>query len=209
MPTTATPGVRFELPALPFERHSLEPALSRAQIDLLYSHYHRHQLTTLNAALAADDPRSLATLAAEGPAHLRPAAAQAWGMTLFWHGLCARPAPPETALGQRVARDVGDWGAFEANWKQRVISAAPGGFSWLGLTPEDTLTLVETPVGELPPGIRPLVAIPLCEEAYRIDFGHDRGAYFSALWSRLNWETVMLLLGLPPEHPQAMPPHAE
>ncbi|KFF49212.1 hypothetical protein GY26_09990 [Gammaproteobacteria bacterium MFB021] len=196
MPTTATPDVRFELPALPFERHSLEPALSRAQIDLLYSHYHRQQLTTLNAALAADDPRSLATLAAEGPAQLRPAAAQAWGMTLFWHGLAARPAAPETALTARLAHDFGDWERFASTWRARVVASAPGGFSWLGLASDETLTLRETPEGELPSGIKPLLAIALCEEAYRIDFGDDRSAYFTALWSRLNWETLTLLLDL-------------
>ncbi|WP_353978798.1 Fe-Mn family superoxide dismutase [Salinicola endophyticus] len=204
MPTRATPDVRFELPALPFERHSLEPALSRAQIDLLYSHYHRQQLTTLNAALAADDPRSLATLAAEGPAQLRPAAVQAWGMTLFWHGLAARPSAPEAVLKARLAHDFGDWERFASIWRERVVESAPGGFSWLGVASDETLTLRETPEGELPPGIRPLLAIALCEEAYRIDFGDDRSAYFTALWSRFNWETVTLLLGLPPVSAQAM-----
>lgn len=189
-------GSRFELPALPFERHSLEPAVSRAQIDLLYSHYHRRQLEALNRCLPHHEPRSLPALAQSDDAAIRQPAAEAWNLVFFWHGLVARAVPvPEPLLG-RVKRDFGSLGALEARWRKQIMAAEDAGWSWLVAGRDGILELMTTAAGQSPSAHVPLLSITLAHEACRIDFGQNRGAWFEALWPHLNWEYAALHLEL-------------
>lgn len=187
------PADRFELPALPFERHSLEPEISRAQVDILFSHHHRRQLAILNTKLAPNDPRSLASLANDGDERLRHHAAEAWNMTLFWHSLTPRTIEMPEALRWQIERDLGSIQALRDAWRTRVQSRK-GGWSWLVASdPDRGIQLMETAAGRsTPPGITPLLVVPLVAEAYRIDHGDDCSAYFDAVWPHLNWETAQL-----------------
>ncbi|GHB09320.1 Fe-Mn family superoxide dismutase [Salinicola rhizosphaerae] len=204
---------RFELPALPFERHSLEPEISRAQIDLLFSHYHRGHLEALNRSIAVDEPGSLATLAGSlgSPAVARHAG-EAWNLVFFWHGLTPHGVPVPRELMTRVIRDFGDLANLQARWRARVTNGT-GGWSWLGVERlgsarverqsvaregAQRLVLVESETGSAPRDIVPLLALSLSAEAYSVDFGEDRGRYFDALWPHLNWEIAALNLEIAP-----------
>lgn len=182
---------RFELPALPFERHSLEPEVSRAQIDLLYSHHHRRHIDELNAQLASDDGRSLAALAKAEEADVRDSAQEAWNLVFFWHGLSARSVEMPERLARRIEAAFGGIGGLQCQWRAR-IQETTAGWCWLMLDSKSTLRLATSSPGELPDEMTPLLAITLTDEAYRIDHRHDRGEYFDALWPHLNWEYAQL-----------------
>ncbi|WP_198651193.1 Fe-Mn family superoxide dismutase [Salinicola sp. CPA57] len=184
-------AARFELPALPFERHSLEPGVSRAQVDLLYSHCHRRHIDALNAALSPEDDRSLAALAEAGDETVRHHAQEAWNLVFFWHGLNARSVDVPGALSRRIDAAFGGVGALQYQWRQQVQSSA-GGWSWLVEGPRGELLLATSAPGQAPAGSTPLLAITLAEDAYRIDHAQQRGAYFDALWPHLNWEYAQL-----------------
>ncbi|WP_110687352.1 superoxide dismutase [Salinicola aestuarinus] len=186
----------FELPALPFERHSLEPAISRAQIDLLYSYYHRSQIDQVNRAATSNAAgQSLATLATGTAFSAATAAGEAWNLTAFWHGLTARPASAPASMTRAVNRDFGSWGDLASRWRQTIASSdAP--WSWLVMTPRGELQTQSTRQGERPADAIPLLAIALMPDAYRLDFSSDRSAYFDALWPLLNWEYAALCLNV-------------
>jgi len=187
MPQVAS---RFELPTLPFERHWLEPEMSRAQIDLLYSHHHRHYLDELNARLAPDDERSLVALANIDNDVSYPAQ-EAWNLVFFWHGLAARSVEIPEVLERRVDAAFGGSGGLQYQWRAQILETSEG-WSWLVLDSDGNLRLATSSPGGLPPTVTPLLAIPLTEEAYRIDHQRDRGKYFDALWPHLNWEYAQL-----------------
>jgi Fe-Mn family superoxide dismutase len=182
---------RFELPALPFERHSLEPEVSRAQIDLLYSHHHRRHIDELNVQLAPDDGRSLAALARAGEDEVRYPAQEAWNLVFFWHGLSGRSVEIPENLSRRIDAAFGGVGGLQYQWRARIQETSAG-WCWLMLDSKSTLRLATSSPGELPDEMTPLLAITLTDEAYRIDHRHDRGEYFDALWPHLNWEYAQL-----------------
>ncbi|WP_110665277.1 Fe-Mn family superoxide dismutase [Salinicola halophilus] len=183
---------RFELPALPFERHSLEPAITRAQVDLLYSHYHRSLIDALNATTASQVAQNslaeLATLKIDSAASY---AGEAWNLTVFWHGLTARPVAVPDALERAVIHDFGSWRGLASHWRE-VLQTSDAPWSWLTASPRGELRLVTTRHGEQPSGVTPLLAVALMPDAYRLDFPGDRLAYFDALWPLLNWEYAAL-----------------
>ncbi|OHZ04507.1 Fe-Mn family superoxide dismutase [Salinicola sp. MIT1003] len=182
---------RFELPALPFERHSLEPEVSRAQVDLLYSHHHRRHIDALNARQSPDDDLSLAALANTGDGTVRHHAQEAWNLVFFWHGLSARSVEMPGALARRIDAAFGGMGALQYRWRAQ-IDASEAGWSWLVIDAENLLQLTTSAPGRFPIGTIPLLAITLAEDAYRIDHRGRRGEYFDALWPHLNWEYAQL-----------------
>lgn len=190
MPEFAT---RFELPALPFERHSLEPDVSRAQVDLLYSHYHRRHIDTLNARGATIHGHSLASLAEHDGNAIRRSAQEAWNLVFFWHGLTAGSVAVPDVLARQIDQAFGGIGALQYRWRAHVNDVAEG-WSWLAVGASGDLQLLASPPGERPAEAAPLLAIALAEEAYRIDYRERRGDYFDALWPHLNWDYAKLNL---------------
>ncbi|WP_251978084.1 Fe-Mn family superoxide dismutase [Salinicola avicenniae] len=183
----------FELPALPFERHSLEPAWSRAQVDLLYSHYHRRQLDRLNTLVSVGNRHSLAALTDAADPATRFAAAEAWNLTVFWHSLTPWSVLPSEWLEQRIVSDFGGVGALRERWRASIVTQASAqGWSWLARERDGTLDLRVGAAGVRLEQATPLLAVTLCPEARRIDFGEDAGRYFDALWPHLNWAFAQL-----------------
>lgn len=181
----------FELPALPFERHSLEPGISRSQVDLLYSHYHRRQLEIVNRTPDRNLDASLADLAASPAFFGAIAAGEAWNLTFFWHGLSVRPASPDERFSDAIFRDFESWDGLRRYWRA-MIRSSDHPWCWLVASAEGGLELVGTPTGKRPRDATALIAIALMPDAYRLDHAGDRGAYFDALWPRINWEYAAL-----------------
>ncbi|WP_162619836.1 Fe-Mn family superoxide dismutase [Salinicola acroporae] len=188
MPEFAT---RFELPALPFERHSLEPEVSRAQVDLLYSHYHRRHIDALNAREPRLPGRSLASLAEHDEDEIRRSAQEAWNLVFFWHGLSGVGVAMPDGLARRIDQAFGGPGALQHRWRASIQDVSEG-WSWLAVDADGKLELRHSPTGARPPEVAPLLAIALNEDAYRIDYPQRRGEYFDALWPHLNWEYAQL-----------------
>lgn len=184
---------RFELPALPFERHSLEPEVSRAQIDLLYSYHHRRHVDALNARVAPDDLRSLATLARDDDETLRSHAQEAWNLVFFWHCLAPRGTELPGSLTRQIETTFGGIGALHYQWRT-LAETTLDSWTWLVASPRSGLQLVTSGSGQMPLECTPLLSIALSENAYRIDHADRRGAFFDALWPHLNWEYAWLNL---------------
>lgn len=184
---------RFELPALPFERHSLEPEISRAQVDLLYSYHHRRHIDSLNVHVAPGDPRSLAELARSDDETVRHHAQEAWNLVFFWHGLTARSVDVPESLTRQIETAFGGIGALHYQWRT-LAEATPDSWTWLVAGERNALQLATSRPGLMPSGTTPLLSIALSEDAYRIDLEGQRGVYFDALWPHLNWEYASLNL---------------
>ncbi len=182
---------RFELPALPFERHSLEPEVSRAQVDLLYSHYHRRHIDALNARAPGLPEHSLASLAEYHEAEIRRSAQEAWNLVFFWHGLSAGSVAVPDDLARRIDQTFGGIGALQYRWRASILDVSEG-WSWLAVNADGRLELRHSPTGARPTDVAPLLAIALNEDAYRIDYPQRQGDYFDALWPHLNWEYAQL-----------------
>jgi len=165
--------------------------MSRAQIDLLYSHYHRQHIDALNVRHVPDDERSLALLAKTNDEAVRHHAQEAWNLVFFWHGLNARNMDVPDALIRRIDTDFGGMGALQYDWRAQVEDSTAG-WSWLVSSVTGKLQLSMSAPGHFPTGTMPLLAITLAEDAYRIDHGRQRGGYFDALWPHLNWEYAQL-----------------
>ena len=93
--------------------------MSRAQVDLLYSHYHRRHIDALNARQSPDDNLSLAALANTGDETVRHHAQEAWNLVFFWHGLSARGVEVPGALARRIDTAFGGVGALQYQWRSR------------------------------------------------------------------------------------------
>jgi superoxide dismutase, Fe-Mn family len=184
----------FELPALPYDRHALEPHLSAETLDSHYGGYHRDCIERLDALIEGtrDAGKSLEALITGADGERRHLAAEAWNHTFHWHCLAPGGGRPSGALGEAIARQYGGLEGLQAAFNDRAMAHLGAGWAWLVKEGEDALALLVTDNADTPiaHGHTPLLAIDLWEHAYFIDYRNDRLKYLEHLWALVNWDFV-------------------
>jgi superoxide dismutase, Fe-Mn family len=181
--TTPTRPATFQLPALPYRVHALEPHISARTLELHHGRHHRAYVEKANTLLGdapgtADDVirRSAADPAKKA---LFNNAAQAWNHAFYWRSL--RPD------GGRPPRE------FET-WVHPLKAAALGhfgsGWAWL-VSERGELRVITTANADTPfiHGRTPLLVIDVWEHAYYLDRQDRRAEYVAAVVDHLlDWD---------------------
>ncbi len=185
----------FEVPALPYAKDALGPAMSQETLEFHYEKHHKGYMGKLKAALEGkpDASKSLEDIIKSSEGGLFNNAAQVWNHTFFWEGM--KPggggAPPDGDVGDLI-KGLGGWDKFRADFIAAGMGRFGSGWAWLVLD-GGAGKIVSTPNAETPltTGAKPLLVADVWEHAYYIDHRNKRDTYLQVWADKLiNWDSV-------------------
>ena len=194
--------MRFELPALPFDRDALEPHISADTVHYHYDKHHRGYLDKLEKALEGDEThreKSLEDIVRaahrqENAAVFNPAA-QVYNHNLYWRSLNPHdPVEPGEELAGALSQDFGSIDAFKAEFRDKAINQFGSGWAWLVFdSSAGRLRVIGTSDAMTPlvAGLEPLLTLDVWEHAYYLDYQNSRADYVDCFLDELiNWEVA-------------------
>lgn len=197
--------MQITLPSLPYAYDALEPYISRTTMEVHHGKHHFAYVEKTKALAKevrlAELPLGLIiqqTARQENNRALFNNAAQAWNHAFFWRSL--RPSgggQPGGEIAERIARDLGGYDAFAAQFGAAAAGHFGSGWAWLVLDGNKlritTTANADTPVAH---GQVPLLTIDVWEHAYYLDYQNRRADYASAVIKHLiNWDFANRNLG--------------
>lgn len=186
----------FEVPALPFAKDALEPAMSSRTLEFHYEKHHKGYMAKLKAALEGkpEASKSLEEVVKTSSGGVFNNAAQVYNHTFFWNSL--KPggggAPPAGDVADLINRDFGGWDKFRSEFIQKGMGQFGSGWAWLVLQ-DGKAQVVATPNAETPlTGTgKPLLTADVWEHAYYLDYQNKRDTFLEVFCDKLlNWEFV-------------------
>ncbi len=187
--------MRFELPALPYSKHALEPHMSRETLEYHYEKHHRGYLTKLQDLIGQkpEAERSLEEIVRKSDGPVFNYAAQVWNHSFFWN--CMQPkggGEPARGLAGLIRDSFGSFTKFKDDFVSAGMGRFGSGYVWLVLD-KNRLVCTSTLNAENPL-IRyrhPLLTCDLWEHAYYLDYRNKRSEYLDAFLRHLvNWDFV-------------------
>jgi len=188
------------LPELPYPNDALEPWLSRETLDYHHGRHHAAYIDKLNGLIKGTDfePLSLEALVrhsadlANGPDPVFNNAAQAWNHAFYWQCLTPEKSPPACELADALTDRFGSVEGFQQRFSRAALNNFGSGWTWLVMTPQDTLEVVNTSNAGSPltEGQTPLLCCDVWEHAYYIDYRNARADYLQGFWKIVNWDFV-------------------
>lgn len=188
------------LPDLPYPSDALEPWLSRETLDYHHGRHHAAYIKRLNSLIEGTDfaPLSLEALVrhsaalGDGPGPVFNNAAQAWNHEFYWHCLTPDKSLPARELADALTSRFGSVEGFQQRFSRAALDNFGSGWTWLVMTPQDTLDIVNTSNAGCPltEGQTPLLCCDVWEHAYYIDYRNARSDYLQGYWKIVNWDFV-------------------
>ncbi|WP_372749134.1 superoxide dismutase [Litorivivens sp.] len=188
----------FTLPDLPYEKHALEPHISKETLEYHYGKHHQKYVDTLNDLVKGtdDEKRELEDIVKRADGKLFNQAAQVWNHTFYWH--CLSPAGGEGPSGELKAcieHCFGSVEKFKEAFNAKAAANFGSGWTWLVKVAgqKNKLEIINTDDADTPiAGDRyvPLLTVDVWEHAYYIDYRNARPDYLDAIWKVVNWDFV-------------------
>jgi Fe-Mn family superoxide dismutase len=190
--------MNVESPALPYDFHDLEPAVSR---DTVVFHFLRHQRVCFDRmrALVRDTEfedlplDELIRVTERNPAQheIYRFAAEVWNHNLYWRSMRPRGGGVAPGLvGEQIRQRYGSHECFVRDLKEAAAAHFGSGWLWL-VWRGQALEIVTTSNAGTPlvRGDVALLALDLWEHAYYLDHQNRRAAYVTSFIEELvNWE---------------------
>ncbi|MDP2434837.1 MAG: superoxide dismutase, partial [archaeon] len=135
----------FHLPALPYAKDALAPAISSETVDFHYGKHHAGYVTKLNAVVAgtAQASQTLEEIVRTGHGTKAfNAAAQTWNHTFYWEGIgpaATSGDAPSGPLAEAIARDFGSFAEFRKLFTETAVNHFGSGWAWLVVGTEGKL----------------------------------------------------------------------
>jgi superoxide dismutase, Fe-Mn family len=187
----------YVLPDLDYDFGALEPHISAEIMELHHGKHHRAYVEKANETVEKID-EARGKLEFSGIASLERALAFNLSghvlHSIFWKNLTPRGGDaPSGAFGRAIQRDFGSFDAFKA--QLTAVAGALMGSGWAALVWE--------PIGQrlltcqiydhqsnVSQGGTPLMVIDGWEHAYYLQYKHQKGEFFKAVWSLWNWDDI-------------------
>lgn len=186
----------FEVPALPYSKDALAPAMSQETLEFHYEKHHKGYMTKLKGLLEGkpEASKSLEEVIRGSSGGVFNNAAQVWNHTFFWNGMKPNGggAPPAGAVADLINRDFGGWDGFRAAWKTEGMGRFGSGYVWLVLSGGKG-KLISTPNAETPltTADKPLLTADVWEHAYYLDHRNKRDTFLEVFTDKLiDWDFV-------------------
>ena len=191
----------YEVPALPYDYHALEPTIDEQTMRVHHDKHHQAYVDNVNKALEgtewADRPieQVLGTLDLI-PEDKRTAVRNNGGghanHSLFW--TIMKPGgggEPSGALGDAISDVFGGLDELEAQINDAGVKRFGSGWTWL-IWDGTGLAVVSTPNQDSPllNDDVPLLGIDVWEHAYYLKYQNRRPDYLAAWWNVVNWDGV-------------------
>jgi Fe-Mn family superoxide dismutase len=188
------------LPELNYPNDALEPWLSRETLDYHHGKHHAAYIDKLNALIKGTEFEALSLEAlvrhsaglSDVPDALFNNAAQAWNHDFYWQCLTAEKTVPARELADALTGRFGSVEGFRQQFSRAALGNFGSGWTWLVMTPQDTLEIVNTGNAGCPliDGQAPLLTCDIWEHAYYIDYRNARTDYIQGFWQIVNWDFV-------------------
>jgi superoxide dismutase, Fe-Mn family len=183
----------FEVPALPYAKNALAPAISEETLNFHYDKHHKGYMTKLKAAIEGkpEASKSLEEIVKTSSGGNFNNAAQVWNHTFFWHSM--KPGgggQPTGDVKDLLVRDFGGVDKFAEEFSTKGMAQFGSGWAWLVLD-DGKAKIVTTPNAETPltTAAKPLLTCDVWEHAYYIDYRNDRAAFLKIFLEKLaNWD---------------------
>ena len=188
--------MEFEVPALPYAKDALEPAISAKTLEFHYEKHHKGYMTKLKAALegTADASKSLEELVKSSSGGTFNNAAQVYNHTFFWEGMkpSGGGAPPAGDVADLISRDFGGWDQFRAEFVKCGMGQFGSGWAWLVVEGGKAKLAPTANAGcPLTTAAKPLLTADVWEHAYYLDYQNRRKDFLEVFCDKLiNWEFV-------------------
>jgi len=184
----------FELPALPYAMHALEPHISARTLEFHYGKHHQAYVTNLNKAVEGkpEANKSLEELVRSAQGPLFNNAAQTWNHTFYWSSMKPQGGgSPSGKIAELVKRDFGSVEDCKRLLGDTAKTHFGSGWAWLVLDPAGKLQIVGTHDADNPmrSGQTPLLTLDVWEHAYYLDYQNARVRYVDAFLEHLvHWD---------------------
>ena len=194
----SSPGMRFSLPPLPYEKNALEPYLSQKTLEFHYNKHHQGYVDKLNELLVEKKLKvgsleDIIMLTAKDPSltTVFNNAAQTWNHTFYWQSMKENGGgEPKGRLLEKINKQFGSYEDF----KKKFIEAGSKlfGSGWVWLVQEgDMLKIVASSNADLPliHEQKAILACDVWEHAYYLDYQNRRKDYVEIFLDHLvNWD---------------------
>jgi Fe-Mn family superoxide dismutase len=188
----------FELPALPYAKDALAPAMSAETLDYHHGKHHNKYVNTLNDLIKGTEfeGQSLDEIikATAGKADKKGIfnnAAQHFNHSFFW--TCMTPnggGKPTGDLARKIDESFGDFDSFRKKFAAEAGTHFGSGWAWL-VADGNGLKVISTHDAENPihQGLKPILTCDVWEHAYYIDYRNERPKFVDAFLDKLvNWD---------------------
>lgn len=185
----------FEVPALPYGKDALAPAMSAETLEFHYEKHHKGYMNKLKAALEGkpDASKSLEEIIKGAEGGLFNNAAQVWNHTFFWNSM--KPggggAPPSGDVADLI-QGLGGWDKFREDFIKAGMGQFGSGWAWL-VVEGGAGKIVTTPNAETPltGSAKAVLTCDVWEHAYYIDHRNKRDTFLQVWCDQLlNWDFV-------------------
>ena len=193
----------FKLPKLKYDYSALEPHIDTRTMGIHYEKHHGAYVAKLNAALENypewQDKSVIELLMNLDalPAEIRTAVRNNGGghanHTMFWSIMSPKGGrAPSGSLAEAMSAAFGDFGAFQAAFKQAALTRFGSGWAWLVVTPQGELSIISTPNQDNPvsQGLIPIMGLDVWEHAYYLNYQNRRGDYIDSWWAVVDWDAI-------------------
>jgi Fe-Mn family superoxide dismutase len=200
----STDGLGFEQMPLPYAFSALEPIIDAQTMELHYSKHAASYCKNMNEAMQAEKVPKGITLEhlieniGSYSEKMKNNAGGHYNHELFWSSMRA-PRENNRATGNLLKMLTTSFGSFESftqQMNQSALKVFGSGWTWLVLTKENTLKIVNTKnqenplMGVLAESDRglPIFGIDVWEHAYYLKYQNRRAEYLQNWWSVANWD---------------------
>ncbi len=190
----------FVLPELKYPYSGYGPYFDEETMKVHLEGHHATYLKKLNQALVEHniDTERIEELF-EGadmlPAAVRNNAGGHYNHVLFWSVLTNNMTRPSPELTEAINEKYGMVEDLKAEFTKAALNLFGSGWTWLVLTPEGKLDIVNTQNQDTPLMVDvgkgyPLFGIDLWEHAYYLKYKNDRLSFINAFWALLDWDMI-------------------
>jgi Fe-Mn family superoxide dismutase len=200
----------FTLPALPYAKDALVPAIDAATMEIHHGKHHKAYVDNANKALegtpwADKSPieviKNLAALPDDKRGPVRNNAGGHVNHSLFWEILAPASngggGTPSGPLADAITKAFGSFDAFKEKFAAAAMGRFGSGWAWLCVK-GGSLEICSTPnqdnplMGESIAGCggTPILGLDVWEHAYYLNYQNRRADYIAGFWSVVNWAKV-------------------
>lgn len=194
----------FELPALPYDKATLEPYIDAQTMEIHHGKHHQAYVTNLNNALAGTpgEGKSLDDIIAnisQYPVAVRNNGGGHLNHSMFWKMLApAGSTELKGDLKAAIDRDLGGLDKLKEDFGKAAVGRFGSGWAWI-IVKDGKLAITSTPNQDSPlmdvaevKGT-PILGLDVWEHAYYLKYQNKRPDYIAAFWNVVNWDEVARL----------------
>lgn len=192
----------FELPALSYGHHELEPHIDSWTMEIHHGKHHAGYTKKLNAAIEGTDLAGksiediLKNLDMNNGA-VRNNGGGFYNHSLFWSIMSPNGGGTPTGdLAAAINTACGSYDGFKEKFAKAAGTRFGSGWAWLCVHPGGKVEVCSSPNQDNPlmPGVgcggTPILGIDVWEHAYYLNYQNKRPDYVQAFFNVVNWEEV-------------------